>query len=146
MNKSNHDKPKRGGNHRRSTSPDMVDAALRQTEALRLRQSGMTFQEIADVLGYADPTGARGAVLAALQTTVVEPNNEMRSLELTRLDALLAALWPTALAGDQGAIDRVLKIQERRAKMLGLDAPPKMPVGDIDELIAAELERLAAIS
>jgi hypothetical protein len=146
--KSTHDKsntaPKRGGNRRR-TSPDMIDVAQRQTEALRLRQSGRTFQEIADELGYSDASGARNAVLAALQTTVVEPNNEVRQLELSRLDALLASLWPTAMTGDQGAIDRILKILERRSKMLGLDAAPKMPVGDIDDLIQAELDRIAGL-
>ncbi|HEY7183851.1 MAG TPA: hypothetical protein VIC84_20635 [Blastocatellia bacterium] len=125
--KSNHgksksaSKPKRGGN-RRKTSADMVDVALRQTEALRLRQAGNTFEQIATKLRYSDPSGARNAVLAALRENVTEPNAEMRALELARLDALHAALWSKARLGDLGAVDRVLKLMERRAKMLGLDA------------------------
>jgi len=32
------------------------------------------------------------------------------------------ALWPTALSGDLGAIDRLVRIMERRARLLGLDS------------------------
>src|SRR5262249_5396385 len=117
-------RPKRGGN-RRKTSADMIDAALRQTEALRLRQAGNTFAQIAEMLGYSDPSGARNAVMAALRENVTEPNAEMRALELARLDALHAALWSEALAGDLPTVDRILKLMERRAKILGLDASPK---------------------
>jgi|SRR5215813_5942998 len=137
-------KPKRGGN-RSKTSADMIDASMRQTEALRLRQSGHTFAKIAAALGYSDPACARDAVLAALRDNVTEPNAEMRSLELARLDTLHGALWTKALGGDLGAIDRILKLMERRAKILGLDAPPKAPDGDLDELIQRELGRIAGL-
>jgi len=143
--KSNHVKsksrPKRGGN-RRKASADMLDASLRQTEALRLRQSGSTFAKIAAALGYSDPSGARNAVLAALRDNVTEANAEMWSLELARLDALQEALWAKALGGDVSTVDRVLKLMERRAKMLGLDAQPKAPEGDLDEQIQRELNRI----
>ena len=146
--KSNHGKsksgPKRGGN-RRTGSPDMIDAAQRQTEALRLRQQGKTFAEIAQALGYSDPSGARNAVMAALREATTEPNNEMRALELTRLDALHAALWPLALAGELGATDRILKIMERRAKIMGLDAPSDTSEKELDELIAKEFARIAGL-
>jgi hypothetical protein len=41
-----------------------------------------------------------------------------------RLDALWGALYPIAMDGQLGAVDRCLSIQSRRAKLLGLDAPP----------------------
>jgi hypothetical protein len=69
----------------------------------------------------------------------------MRSLELMHLDALQDALWPSGIAGDQGAVDRILKIMERRARILGLDAAPKLPQGEIDELIQRELDRIAGL-
>src|SRR5262245_7146320 len=135
-------KPKRGGN-RSKTSADMIDAVMRQTEALRLRQSGHTFAKIAAALGYSDPGCARDAVLAALRDNVTEPNAEMRALELARLDALHEALWEKALGGDLPAVDRVLKVMERRSKMLGLDAPPAKPTdGDLDEQIQREFDRI----
>jgi hypothetical protein len=42
------------------------------------------------------------------------------ALELDRLDVMLAGLWPQAAAGEVSAVDRVLKIGERRDKLLGL--------------------------
>jgi hypothetical protein len=138
-------KPKLGGD-RRESSADMIDAALRQTEALSLRQAGKTFAEIAAKLGYSDHSGARNAVLAALRENAAEPNAEMRALELARLDALQAALWLNATAGHLGAVDRVLKVMERRARILGLDAPPQKPAeGDIDDLIQQELDRISGL-
>ena len=47
------------------------------------------------------------------------------ALELERLDALTLAAWPRARAGDDRAIRVVLRIMQRRAKLLGLDAPLK---------------------
>ena len=46
----------------------------------------------------------------------------MRRLEVDRLDALQAALWPTALAGDTAAATIVLRIIEQRARVLGMGA------------------------
>lgn len=47
----------------------------------------------------------------------------MRELDLRRLDSLLLTYWPLAKGGDTDALDRVLKILQRRAKLLGLDLP-----------------------
>ena len=38
---------------------------------------------------------------------------------------MLLALWRRVQNGDERAIDRVLRIMERRAKLLGLDAAAK---------------------
>ena len=50
----------------------------------------------------------------------------MRELELRRLDKLLDAQWDKALNGDLGAVQAVLRIMDRRATYLGLDAPVKV--------------------
>ena len=44
---------------------------------------------------------------------------------MERLDGLLLALAGPIKAGHLGAIDRALHIMERRARLLGLDAPTK---------------------
>jgi hypothetical protein len=49
----------------------------------------------------------------------------VRELELTRLDAMLLPLWRRVQAGEEKAIDRALRIMERRARLLGLDAPTR---------------------
>jgi hypothetical protein len=57
-----------------------------------------------------------------LREKLAETAEQVLTLELQRLDALTEALWPTATAGDPQAIDRVLRIMQRRAALLGLDA------------------------
>jgi hypothetical protein len=46
---------------------------------------------------------------------------EVRTLELDRLDALWLSQYDKAKKGDVSALDRCLKIMDRRAKYLGLD-------------------------
>src|SRR5262249_7331072 len=64
-------------------------------------------------------------VLDELAAEGLHAAGQVRALELSRLDELHRALWPLGLRGDLQAIDRLLKIAERRARLLGLDAPTK---------------------
>jgi len=109
-------------------SPRRIEAAERQRQAVEMRKAGATFPMIAEKLGYASTGGAYKAVMTALKKTMQEPSDAVRNLELERLDALLLALWKQARDGNQGAVDRVLRIMERRAKLLGLDAPTKADI------------------
>jgi hypothetical protein len=133
----------------------------RQRQALGLRQGGASYQQIADTLGYATRASAWKAVAAALRGVIVESVSELRALEADRLDRLLLAVWPRALNGDLGAVDRVLAIEKRRAALFGLDAPSKQeitgrgggpvqiearPAPDFSQLTDAEVEMLAALA
>jgi Ni,Fe-hydrogenase III large subunit len=105
-----------------------VKAYERQKEALSLRLVGLSYDAIAERLGFANRSGSFRAVQAALKKTLQEPADELRTLELERLDSMLLPLMAQAKKGNQGAVDRVLRIMERRAKLLGLDAPTKQEV------------------
>lgn len=104
-------------------SPKRVTARLKGMKALEMRAGGATYQAIADQLGYADPSGAYGAVERALQATIQEPADKVRNLELRRLDGLWLRAWTRFAGGDMTAGPLCLKIMERRARLLGLDAP-----------------------
>jgi len=117
-------------------SVQTITAAERQRQALELRKGGVDYQTIANRLGYKWPSGAHKAVMSALKAVIREPAEDVLALELARLDALFFTLWPKARAGDTAAIDRVLRIMERRAKYLGLDAPIKIDLGAIVEEMA----------
>lgn len=52
-----------------------------------------------------------------------QTTNELRALELDRLDQLLLGIWRPALNGNLKAIDRALKISELRSRLAGLFAP-----------------------
>lgn len=145
-----------------------IDTAERDAEACRLRNLGHSHDEIATALGFADRAGAYKAIERALRLTVQEPAAQQRAIQLARLDLLFREAWavmkaehvavnngrvimdpndPTKALVDHGpvlsAIDRLLKIEERRAKLLGLDAPLKVEAITVDQ-IEAEIARLAA--
>ena len=102
-----------------------LQASERRRQALQLRLAGVSYEEIASRLGYSDRGSAWRSVMAALKTTLREPADELRKLELERLDRLLLGVWPQAVRGNQGSIDRALRIMERRARLLGLDVPTR---------------------
>jgi hypothetical protein len=63
--------------------------------------------------------------LQHLREEINDDRRDILALELERLDDLLKGLWQEAVrkSPDHAAVDRVLKILERRAKLLGLDRP-----------------------
>lgn len=91
----------------------------RRAKALELHLAGATYDAIAQAVGYASRSGAHKAVQEALKDLGSPPvGTEVLQSELARLDAMLTGLWPKARRGDVAAVDRVLKIGERRATLL----------------------------
>jgi hypothetical protein len=121
----------------------------RHLQALELRKAGASYRTIAEQLGYRGVSGAFKAVTSALKATLKEPAEELRTLELERLDAMLLPLWRRVQNGDEKAVDRVLRIAERRAKLLGLDAPTRRELSGPDggpiesEVTYEDLSRLS---
>jgi hypothetical protein len=56
-----------------------------------------------------------------------EEREELVGIEVERLDRMLAVAMKTALSGDLGAMDRVLKISQQRCDLLGLWAEKEKP-------------------
>ena len=98
-----------------------------EAECLRLRREGLTHRAIAARLGVAPATAYRRVrhALDQVNQRNVEDAGTLRDLEAMRLDALQEAVWQQALDGDGKALDRILAIMGRRAKLLGLDAPQR---------------------
>lgn len=121
----------------------------RAISALDLRRDGLPYREIADRLGYSDESGARKAVSRLLDRTEAEGVGELRRLESERLDAIMSAHWPAAIGGDVDASRIVLGVVDRRAKLLGLNAPAAVtvgvePIGE-REFAEAAVELIAAL-
>jgi DNA-binding transcriptional MerR regulator len=105
----------------------MIEAALHEQQALELRLAGMTYKEIGKALGLT-AAGTHKAVKRALDDVAeetAEKAEQVRALELERLDKMNKAIWGQVLAGNHGAVDRALRIMERRSSLLGIDAPKK---------------------
>jgi transposase len=104
-----------------------VQTRQRERDAIRYRLAGATYADIANRLGVSE-VGAYKIVKRVLEReakTTAEESHEIRSVEVKRLDALLVIAWKKAAQGDLGAVDRILRIMERRSRFLGLDAPEK---------------------
>lgn len=109
--------------------------ARRRVELLKLAAAGKNFQDIADELGYSSRQHASKDLCRVLELAKSEERFEAdtyRELEAARLDELQAAMWEQALAGDPRAVDTVLRISDRRSKLLGLDMPVKAEVSGPD--------------
>lgn len=117
-----------------TTSRLVVGATERRSMAVELRKAGMSYNNIATAIishfgaenlpKHYDARYAYSDVLRVLEHTRAEMFEDAQTiieLELERLDELMMALWDSAISGNLKAVDRVLMIMQRRAKMLGLE-------------------------
>jgi hypothetical protein len=82
-----------------------------------------------------------------LTRVIAEDVAEIRTLETERLDIAQSAIWGKVLQGDNASITNLLRIMERRAKLLGLDVPVRQQVEVINydaTSIESELARIYA--
>jgi len=102
-----------------------------------LRKAGLTYRQIAKAIDCSPARAYHGVqrIYKSAQAKFREDAEETLQLELDRLDSLLQHMWPLTMPhdittedgntirvpADKDAVDRVLKIMDRRAKLLGLD-------------------------
>lgn len=139
----------------------------RDMEALRLRSRGWTIDQIAEHLAFTGSNPSKAAATAikrAAAKLVRFPADEVKLLELESLDELESIQWSLlrqqhVMVNARGVVydetgspvqddrikleimDRIMKIKERRARMLGLDAPSRSEVITID-VIDREIAQL----
>lgn len=89
---------------------------------MKLVAQGMSYDEVAKAVGYGHRGSAHRAVSKALAEREVEGVDELRALELARLNRLQSSLWDKAMAGDVRAVDWVVRIIAQRVRLLGLGA------------------------
>ena len=105
-------------------------------EVVRLRAVGLTFQSIADRVGYESREGAYLAYKAAMKMWGQEAVNDLRVVENERLDnlwrATMGQLEAAQRSGDANAalasINTAIRVGNRRAALNGLDAPRQLEV------------------
>lgn len=121
-------KKTKGGN--RTNGQNRVNDALvaeQQKQAYELRLKGKSYRLIAEEMGVS--VGLAHQRVKQVIDSVIKPAGlELVTLELDRLDKYLEALDPKLQAGEPKAIATALRIGERRAKLLGMDAPEKLEV------------------
>ena len=71
-------------------------------------------------MGYANRSGAWKAVQASLKAVQADEVDQYRTLSLDRLEAMLAAVWDRAMAGDIHAVAAARRIVDAECRVLGL--------------------------
>lgn len=130
---------------------EQVARAIKQRDVLQLAQAGGTDEEIAEALSKRYKEQGKAPITKSAVTTIRRrimdqlasqrdrAAEDVVNMEVSRLDELLKSIWPRAtqtwVRNPEGQLvpnphqlkaqDRVIKIMERRAKLLGLDAPEK---------------------
>ena len=146
------------------------ESAQRDAEAIRMHVGGATYQEISDALGYGGKGNAYDAIKDALAKVPAEEVRELRRVSALRLDRLtfeaFAVLERDHVHISQGgkvvrddggnivlddgpklaAIDRIVRVEERRSRLFGMDAPVRSKVdfggdGEREAELRAMIER-----
>jgi len=106
------------------TTKQRINKIERTLQAFNLRKQGYSLREIATDLGVSHETVRKDITEMANQflEEARDVHGTILAMELSRLDEMTRAIWLDARTGDLKAIETVLKIMERRAKMLGFDA------------------------
>lgn len=108
--------PKVSGRHR-----NLALAAARRVRAVELKTAGLTYEQVADELGYTSRGTAYNVVAKALREQTTEAVGSLRDLENARLDALQLALWDAAMTGDVRAALAIVQIVKARVHLNGLE-------------------------
>lgn len=121
---------------RRKHTRHNVALTQKLIKAINLRMKGYTYQAIADECGYKSRAAAYNAIHDELSHYTEQSIEEWRNEALAQLDEIQRKLWDEAMTGgrkgkiDQWALDRLLAVMEKRARLLGLypkegnSAPP----------------------
>jgi hypothetical protein len=145
----------------------------RDAQAVALRARGLTHRQIAAQLGWKSPASVVEAIERSLAEVSREDLAKCRKIEEDKLDDLTRLVWrelarthyvvaqstgKVAMLADPATgemrpltdpmatyhgVDRLIKIADRRAKLLGLDAPLKAKI-EVQDSVDADIERLVA--
>lgn len=100
---------------------DTPAARVKQEIVVRVMRRGGSFADAAREAGYADKGGAYKAWKSAIERYPSKSIAEARDLQDQRLDRLLELAWAKAEAGDLGGVHAAIRVEERRARLHGLD-------------------------
>jgi hypothetical protein len=118
------------------------DVLSKYEEVVRLRTLGLSFQAIAERVGYKSRSGAKEAYSKAIELWGGEAVDELRVVENERLDHLWRVLMgkleiatrdPETSAGEVvSIINSALNLSRRRAQLNGVDIPRRHEITGVD--------------
>jgi hypothetical protein len=141
-----------------------VERQVQIEEVMHLYRVGYSLRKIAPILSDRyDPSGevrlspmwVQRRVQWGMEQTkaaIQESADSYRKIAIAKLDALAETIADRVAHGDLKAVEVALRIEERRARLLGTDAPTKVsaeitdvtPPAAVTELIRTTRERMSA--
>lgn len=129
------------GSRNRTQSPKQIAAEAKmrenQREALEYRKQGYTYSEIAEAMNVSTATACRW-VKSALAEIPKEAAEDVLEMMLGRLDAMLQKVTASFMEAEGAAayadMEMILKLEERRAKLLGIGGYAPQKRGEADEV------------
>jgi hypothetical protein len=103
-----------------------AEATIKACRAIELVRQGKSYDAVARAVGFANRGTAHRVVTKALAGRLIDGIDELRAIEVARLDALQSVLWPKVERGDLRAVNAVLRIVDRRCRLLGLYTQPEI--------------------
>lgn len=137
------------------------DQAERYREVVRLRSLGLTYEEIADRVGYAGRSGAKEAYDRALELYGRESVDNLRALEGERLEGLWRQTFARVLQNPRttsefvALVNAAVRISNSRASLFGLEAPKQVEITgqdggpvetDVGRILVERLRALGAVN
>lgn len=91
---------------------------------------GLNYRRIGEKYGVSHQTVAEEIreYLKELRSIGIRSVIEYRQVQMERIQAAYNALWPNVVAGRIDAINTMIRLMDREARLLGLDAPQKVDI------------------
>lgn len=126
-----------------------IQAKETRDRILELRKQGLTYAAISKEVGvsYDTVSNTISQAMIALSTRTLANAEDLRREDYQKLSLMLEAIWDRVLSGELGAIDRAIRILERRARLMGLDMQQQNAIFmalNLERLTDEQLEQIAA--
>ena len=103
-----------------------VRTSERRNEVMKQALTGKSIREIAGLVGVTRRTVAKDIRLRLKEAAENNPATlQFRELQRQRINVLLSTWWDKAMTSTE-ALDRVIRLMEREARLLGLDTAQSM--------------------
>jgi hypothetical protein len=122
--------PKKRRHETRRVHTARAKGTVQRETAVRMRVAGATYDEIAAAIGTNKSTACFHVqnALKALKKLEGENAEQVRRVDLERIEVGVKGLWPAYSNGDVKAVHAMCRLLERKAALLGLDLSDPPPV------------------
>jgi hypothetical protein len=122
------------------TNGRLLRARMKQAQAVEMRIAGATLEEIREALKYRTRSAALYAIDAAMARAIdLEKVDDLRRRSLDRIEAAHNVIYALVLEGDLEATRVWIRLEQRRAKLEGTDAPEEVIIGGSGKPVQIDL-------